>query len=176
MSDLASPIYGDGISAIPLIEAHGDALRAACAEDRDIWQLYFSDFGPGGFDASFDGLLARTTPTFALFDGDRLVGMSSYLNIDEEPQTLEIGTTYLRPDVRGTGLNRRIKDLMIRRALECGYPRILFRVDVRNQRSQAAVRKLGALPYRIDVRDRTTWTGHVRDTALFLLDARTWRL
>ena len=161
--------------AEPLTEAHRATLKAACAEDADIWQLYMADFGPEGFDASFDGLLARPTPVFALFQGDRLVGMSTYLNIDEEPGMLEIGTTYLRPDVRGTGLNRRIKDMMIRHALDCGYSTICFRVDARNQRSQAAVLKLGAAQVRIDAKDRTTWTGHVRDTIVFHLDARTWQ-
>ena len=75
---------GDGCRAEPFAEHHRDALRAACAEDRDIWAIYANDFGPDGFDASIDAL--RRQPrnrTFVLFDGDELAGMSSFLGLDE---------------------------------------------------------------------------------------------
>ena len=39
--------------------------------------------------------------------------MSSYLGIDEGRQVLEIGGTYYRPKFRGTGFNRRVKDMML---------------------------------------------------------------
>ena len=70
-----------------------------------------------------------------LFDGDEFAGMSSFLGIDESRQMLEIGSTYYRPHLRGTGFNRRVKDMMLRRAFDCGYRRIEFRVDARNTRS-----------------------------------------
>jgi len=44
-----------------------------------------------------------------LFDGDGLAGMASFIGLDEGRQTVEIGGTYYRPPLRGTGLNRRIK-------------------------------------------------------------------
>ena len=80
-----------------------------------------------------------------LFDGDELAGMSSFLGIDEGRQVLEIGGTYYRPHFRGTGFNRRVKDMMLRRAFDCGFRRVEFRVDGRNARSQAAMKKLGAV-------------------------------
>jgi RimJ/RimL family protein N-acetyltransferase len=42
---------------------------------------------------------------------------------------LEIGGTYYRPHLRGTGFNRRVKDMMLRRAFDCGIRRVEFRVD-----------------------------------------------
>ena len=81
-------------------EHHRDALRDACAEDRDIWQLYANNFGPEGFDASIDLYRSsRRNRTFVLFDGDELAGMSSYLGIDEGRGVLEIGGTYYRPEI-----------------------------------------------------------------------------
>ncbi len=80
---------------------------------------------------------------------------------------LEIGNTYYRPAFRGTGFNRRIKDMMLTRAFHAGYRRVEFRVDARNQRSQAAMAKLGAVREGVMRADRITWTGHVRDTVLF---------
>ena len=100
--------------------------------------------------------------------------MSSYLTIDESRQCLEIGGTYYRPNLRGSGFNRRIKDMMLQRAFDSGIRRIEFRVDVRNARSQAAMKKLGAVREGVLRADRITWNGHVRDTALFSILKDEW--
>ena len=112
---------------------------------------------------------------FAILLGGRLVGMSCYLGIEEARGVLEIGNTYYIPAMRGTGLNRRVKDLMIGRAFDCGFRRIEFRVDSRNARSQAAMAKLGAVREGVIRAERITWTGHVRDTVLFSILADEWR-
>ena len=175
MNDLAEPMIGDRCRAELFAEHHRDALRAACAEDGDIWQLYANNFGPDGFDASID--LYRSSSrnrTFVLFEGEELVGMSSYLGIDTYRGVLEIGGTYYRPKFRGTGFNRRVKDMMLRRAFDCGFRRVEFRVDERNKRSQAAMAKHGAVREGVMRADRITWTGHVRDTVLFAILREEW--
>jgi RimJ/RimL family protein N-acetyltransferase len=175
MIELDGAMVGDGCRAEPFAEPHRDALRAACAEDRDIWAIYANDFGPTGFDASIDLYLANPrNRTFLLYDGDELAGMSSFLGLDEGRQVVEIGGTYYRPHLRGTGLNRRIKDMMLTRAFERGIRRVEFRVDARNARSQAAMAKLGATREGVLRADRITWTGHVRDTVLFSILADEW--
>jgi RimJ/RimL family protein N-acetyltransferase len=166
---------GDNCRAELFAEEHREPLKAACAEDREIWQIYANNFGPDGFDASID--LYRSSKrnlTFVLFDGDELAGMSSYLGIDEARQVLEIGGTYYRPRLRGTGFNRRVKDMMLERAFGCGIRRVEFRVDLRNARSQAAMKKLGAVREGVLRADRITWTGHVRDTVLFSILKEEW--
>src|SRR5437764_999325 len=107
---------------------------------------------------------SKRNRTFVLFDGNELAGMSSYLGIDPYRGSLEIGGTYYRPKFRGTGFNRRVKDMMLRRAFDCGIRRVEFRVDRRNARSQAAMKKVGAVREGVLRADRSTWTGHVRDT------------
>ena len=175
MNDLAAPMAGDRVRAEPLSATHLPALKAACAEDNDIWQIYSLDFGPEGFDRSIAQVGSLGWITFVLLDGDNLVGMSSYLNIVPDRQTLEIGGTYYRPRFRGSSINRRIKDMMIRRAIDCGFRRIEFRVDARNARSQAAMGKLGAVREGVMRADRVTWTGHVRDTVLFSILRDEWQ-
>jgi len=172
---LGEPMAGDGCRAEPFDEWHRDALKAACAEDREVWQIYSNDFGPGGFDHSIDRYLSNdNNRTFVLFDGEVLAGMSSYLGIDEGRQVLEIGGTYYRPNIRGTGFNRRVKRMMLERAFDCGIRRVEFRVDNRNVRSQAAMKKLGAVREGVLRADRITWTGHVRDTVLFAILKDEW--
>ena len=106
--------------------------------------------------------------------GGRLVGMSSYIGIDLGRMALEIGSTFYVPAVRGTGFNERVKALMIGRALTSGFRRIEFRVDARNQRSQAAMAKIGGVREGVLRADRITWTGHVRDTVLFAILKDEW--
>jgi RimJ/RimL family protein N-acetyltransferase len=172
---LAEPMTGDGCRAELYSGERHDALKAACADDREIWQIYANNFGPDGFDQSI--AFYTSSPrnrTFVLFDGGELAGMSSFLGIDEGRQVLEIGGTYYRPHLRGTGLNRRIKDIMIGRAFDCGIRRVEFRVDLRNGRSQAAMKKLGAVREGVLRADRITWTGHIRDTVLFAILKDEW--
>ena len=160
----------------PLAERHRDDLRAACAEDPGIWTIYATPYGPEHFDRSFDLLLSRPTwACFAIVRAGRLIGMSCCIGIDQGRGVLEIGNTYYVPAERGTGLNRRVKDLMIGRAVDCGFRRIEFRVDSRNARSQAAMAKIGGVREGVIRAERITWTGHVRDTVLFSILADEWR-
>lgn len=158
-----------------LAEAHRDALRTACAADPDIWAIYSSSFGPGHFDNSFDALIGGGRMPYAIIDGDTLVGMTAWLRPDWSAQTIEIGNSFIHPDARGTGFNRRVKQLMIDHAFAVGIRRIEFRIDERNKRSQAAVAKLGATKEATLRAERITWTGHVRDTALWSLLAGEWQ-
>ena len=98
---LSQPMTGDGCRAELFGEEHRDALRAACAEDLDIWSIYSINFGPPDFDRTIDAFSGRPDiRTFVLFDGDELAGMSSFITIDPVRGSLEIGATYYRPHVR----------------------------------------------------------------------------
>ncbi|MDR6834260.1 MULTISPECIES: GNAT family protein [unclassified Sphingopyxis] len=163
------------LKLVKLVEAHRAALRDVCAADADIWAIYSSSFGPDHFDQSFDELIGRTgRMPYAVFDGDTLVGMTAWLRPDVSAQTVEIGNSYIHPDARGTGFNRRLKNLMLDHAFAVGIRRIEFRIDERNARSQAAVAKLGAVKEGVLRAERVTWTGYVRSTGLFGLLADEW--
>ena len=133
----------------------------------------------------FVGELVRYTvrigDTLLIADEPHFIGRAPYqpdttihLGIDPDRQVLEIGGTYFGPKFRGTGFNRRVKDMMLKRAFDCGIRRVEFRVDTRNERSQAAMKKLGAVREGVLRADRITWTGHVRDTVLFAILKDEW--
>ncbi len=159
----------------PLEEQHREALRQACAEDPEIWSIYPMSFLGEQFDASFDACFGNfAILAFALFDGERLVGMSSYF-VDSANMVLEIGRTYISPRMRGTGFNNRVKRLMLDRAFDDGFRRAQFQIDTRNGRSMTAVEKLGAVREGTLRKNRVTWTGFVRDTAVYSILAEEWR-
>jgi RimJ/RimL family protein N-acetyltransferase len=172
---LSAPLRDGEVRLESLGEGHREGLRQACAEDPGIWSIYPISFVGDAFDPNFDACLAgRNAAAFAVFHGDRLVGMTSYLGIDEANRSLEIGRTYIAPTVRGTDFNRRMKRLMLDRAFAEGFARVELRVDTRNTRSIAAVEKLGAVHEGTLRRNRVTWTGFVRDTAIYAILADEW--
>ena len=173
--NLGDPMANGEVWLEPMSEAHRAPLKAACAEDSEVWAIYATSWDPEHFDETFDLIVSlKRWRRFVIFSGERLVGMSCFIGIDEPRGALEIGNTYYVPDMRGTSLNRIVKDLMIGRAIACGFRRIEFKVDTRNQRSQAAMAKLGAVREGVIRADRVTWTGHVRDTVLFSILASEW--
>ncbi len=164
-----SAVLQDGpLRLEPLEECHRDALRAACAEDEAIWDMYAVSYGTGHFDDSFTALTTSPDrlPLAVLVSGN-LAGMTAWIGTNASWRTSEIGNTYLRPCHRGGQVNGPLKRMMLAHGFACGLKRIAFSVDVRNQRSQAACRKIGATLDGVLRNDRITWTGHERDSAIF---------
>ena len=173
---LFRPLAEDDLRLEPMAEAHREPLRAACAADPAIWEIYPVSYQGPHFDAEFAGLLAGDPAkrVYAVVLAGEVVGMTGWLAHNAPGWSIEIGNTYLAPRVRGTGLNGRMKRLMIDHAFACGLARVCLKVDARNQRSQAAIRKLGAVHEGMHRHDRVTWTGHVRDTVYFSILREEW--
>ncbi len=172
---LLEPMADGPIHLEQLDEPHREGLRAACAADSEIWEIYPECLIGDAFDPGFDRILASPVrQPFALFAGGVLIGMSGWLNIAPERQGIEIGGTYMAPATRGTGVNARIKRLLMDRAISCGFRRIEFRIDERNTRSQAAVAKLGAVKEGVLRAERITWNGHLRNTTVWSILADEW--
>lgn len=169
MTELYTPLADGDLRLDPLAEHHREALRRAAAADSEIWQMYPYSMAGAHFDPAFDTMLAGPRQGYAVLDPTGLVGCTSWYDHDPANRSVAIGGTYLHPAVRGTGFNLRLKRLMIAHARACGIHRIVFDIDVRNTRSQAAVRKLGARLDGILRANKITWTGHVRDTCVFSL-------
>ena len=152
----------------PLEERHRDGLRAACAEDAEIWQMYGLSYDPEHFDESFSKLLSNPErlPFAILVDGE-LAGMTAWIGTHVEWRTSEIGNTYLRPRHRGGQVNGPLKRLMLAHGFACGLKRMFFSVDTRNQRSMAACAKNGATFEGILRNHMITWTGYERDSAIY---------
>lgn len=131
----------------PLASAHGTEIAAA-AHDGDPGRLWFT-MAPSPSTAA-DWVAARLAdPTGLTFvvrslDG-RLVGSSSYLQIDGPNRRLEIGATWYVDSVRRTGVNTEAKLLLLRHAFEAlGCVAVEFRTHFFNSTSRAAIERLGA--------------------------------
>lgn len=160
----------------PLAEAHREALRAACATDTEIWEIYPFSYVGEHFDPQFDSLLnsGAVRRVYAVLLDNKVVGMTAWIERGQPGWSIEIGNSFIMPALRGTGLNGRLKRLMLDHAFACGIERVVFMVDVINTRSRTAVRKLGAQEEGIQRRERRTWTGRVRDTVIHSILRDEW--
>ena len=178
MSDdgLYVPLHDGDLSLALLTAAHREGLRAACQQDDAIWDLYPTTYQGAAFDPQFDSLLAGGTKrrVYAIVQGAIVVGMTAWIEAGPPGWLIEIGNTFITPALRGSGFNRRVKNLLLDHAFACGFERVGFKVDLRNTRSQAAVLKLGATREGVLRHERQTWTGHVRDTVSFSLLRDEW--
>ena len=167
---------GGHIRLEPLGPGHKEGLRACCDPADPVWEIYPVNYSGEGFDLAFDLLPGHAQRNFFAILQDGVVrGITSFMNIVPEKQSLEIGGTFMAPAARGTGLNSRVKPMLLDRAFACGIRRVQFLIDERNARSRAAVAKLGAVKEGVLRAERVTWTGHVRDTGVFSILAEEWR-
>lgn len=163
----------------PLAQEHKEDLRAACTADPALWRdLYIISMLDDHFDRHWDRMLVEATagktfPHAVMVEGV-CRGMSNYLDVDQHHNTVEIGSTYYDPRMRGREVNPSAKRLLLAHAFESGAQRVQFRVDAINARSRAAVTKLGATLEGILRHDKVTWTGRVRSTAHFSILAEEW--
>ena len=164
----------------PMAEAHREPLRAAVDCDPDTWAIMTANPMGEGFDGYWDaiqdGIATGQRLAYAIrrLADDRVVGTTSFMGLRLAQRGLEIGATFIHPDVRATAVNPQSKLLMMAHAFASGAVRVEYLVDVRNQRSQAAVEKLGAVREGRLRRHKITWTGHVRDTAVFSITDEDW--
>jgi len=157
-----------------------EVVRAAIDCDPEAWAIMPINPTGAGFEEYWSAACRarrdeRMAYAIRLRSEGRIVGMSSYYTSLASQGGIEIGTSFLQPGVRGGAVNLETKLLMLGHAFNAGAVRVQFRVDTRNQRSQAAVTKLGAVREGVLRRDRLTWTGYIRDTIYFSILADEWR-
>lgn len=88
----------------------------------------------------------QTWYSFVIFDKQekKYAGSTSFLNISNHDQRLEIGATWYGKAFQRTGLNRNCKFLLLSYVFETlAFERIEFRTDSRNRESQSAIQKIG---------------------------------
>lgn len=76
----------------------------------------------------------------------RVAGATRYLNIAPQDRGLEIGGTWYGPEFQRTPVNTECKYLLLRHAFETlDCIRVQLKTDLRNERSQRAIERLGAV-------------------------------
>jgi nitroimidazol reductase NimA-like FMN-containing flavoprotein (pyridoxamine 5'-phosphate oxidase superfamily)/RimJ/RimL family protein N-acetyltransferase len=104
-----------------------------------------------------------------------VIGMTCYHDVDDERRTLGIGHTILGRGSWRTGVNTEAKLLLLERAFDVlKAERVFWYTDVRNERSQRAIARLGAGRDGVIRRHRPRLDGSWRDSVLFAMTPDEW--
>ncbi|MCW2558585.1 MAG: N-acetyltransferase [Mycobacterium sp.] len=176
MTGFVEPVVLTGAQWVklePLRAADVPEIAVASA-DGDVGGLWFTS-APSHRTARewVDRRLAVQHPDTGLtfvartLDG-RLVGSSSYMNVDPPNRRLEIGFTWFSGSVRRTGVNTEAKLLMLGHAFdELGCIAVEFRTHFFNSTSRAAIERLGAKLDGVLRSHQLSPDGSRRDTVVY---------
>jgi len=105
----------------------------------------------------------------------QVVGSTRYANIERADRRLEIGWTWIARAAQRTPVNTEAKYLLLRHAFEVlGCNRVEFKTDVLNERSRAALLRIGAKQEGVLRSHMITASGRVRDSVYFSIIAAEW--
>ncbi len=177
---MLSPVTltGDLVTLEPLHPDHHDELVAAASDGR-LWELWYTSVpSPETMRSTIAAKLAEaTTLPFTVRSNatGRAVGMTTYLNIEDDVPRLEIGSTWTAASAQRTGVNAESKLLLLTHAFEVlGCLAVEFRTHWHNQQSRAAIARLGAKQDGVLRNHRRLPDGSLRDTVVFSILDSEW--
>ena len=100
-----------GVAAVlePLEERHRAGLQSAAERDPDIWTIYPYSLRGEHFAPYWERIARESgegrTAAYAVISGGEVAGVSCFLHIDCSGATVEVGGTYLAPEIRGGPVN-----------------------------------------------------------------------
>lgn len=184
MTNWATPVtlIGKHVRLEPLSEAHVSGL-AEIGAGQPFW-----DFMVYGKIENAEDMLSwirdlrtraekGTDLPFAVIQvaSGRLAGATRYLNIMPKDRGLEIGGTWYGLEFQRTVVNTEAKYLLLTHAFETlGCIRVQLKTDLRNERSQKAIERLGAVKEGVLRNHMILPDGRVRDSVFYSILDREW--
>ncbi len=105
----------------------------------------------------------------------RAIGSTRYGNIDRTHHRVEIGWTWVAREWRRTAVNTEAKYLLLRQAFETlGCIRVELKTDSLNEKSRAAILRIGAREEGIFRNHMITASGRIRHTVYFSIVDSEW--
>lgn len=179
--DLLSTLQGPRIRLRPLQADDGPALVKAAA-DGELWQLPFTVVPSAAtvhtyLAEALAGREAGTVMPFAteLVATGEVIGTTRFWKIHRRHRKLEIGATWLAARWQRSFANTEAKYLMLRHAFEVMQcVRVQLTTDEINQRSRAAILRLGAVQEGIVRHERIMPDGRKRNSVRFSIIDDEW--
>jgi len=173
-------LAGRHVRLEPLDASHHDGLVDA-VRDGELWKLWYTAVPtPEGMAAEIQRRLglqaAGSMLPFTVVDASgRPAGMTTYMNIDNTHQRVEIGSTWYANRVQRSPLNTEAKRLLLAHAFEqLQCIAVEFRTHRFNQQSRRAIERLGAQLDGILRNHQRAGNGTLRDTVVYSITADEW--
>ncbi len=155
----------------PLHPGHAPELFAACRGADAMWD--YMPYGPFSTESEHASWIRQNAPGddplfFALRDlvADRVAGVASYLRIQPEAGSIELGHIALSPSLQKSRAATEAWFVMMDWAFSAGYRRFEWKCNAANLASRRAAERLG-LSYEGIFRQAAVIKGRNRDTAWF---------
>jgi RimJ/RimL family protein N-acetyltransferase len=174
-------LEGERVRLEPLDNAHFNDLLEISSQ-QEVWQ-YLSIVGSDREQLLSDlksAILKRLTGEqypFAIIDKltGKAIGSTRLYNMYPEHRKLEIGWTFYNQNYWGTGYNNECKLLLLTYCFEAlKTVRVQLQTHEHNNRSRAAIQKIGAKFEGILRNERIRPNGEVRSTAVFSIIDSEW--
>lgn len=172
---------GNQVSLLPLEMSHLDELYEA-GNFPEIWR--YSSRQISDIDSMKllieEALASKDNGSeypFVIYDKElrSIVGSTRFLNISLQHRNIEIGWTWLTPKVWRTRVNTETKYLLLKYAFEqLNIVRVQFKADVRNERSNKTIERLGAFQEGRLRKDRILGDGYIRDAYIYSMVNDEW--
>ncbi len=178
---LAQPIALENahVRLEPLAAEHEADLAAAAIGLEHAW--YTSVPRPDDMAADIDQRLrwrdeGHMNPwAVRRLDTGRVVGTTTFCNIDQPHRHVEIGHTWIGPEAQRTAVNTASKLLLLTHAFEsCDAIAVELRTHWHNRQSRAAIARLGAKQDGVLRNHRLGPDGSLRDTVVFSILPHEW--
>ena len=135
----------------PVNKTDIDNLLPVATKDKDLLQfsptqIYTRELLKTYIDKAVENKISKNQYTFIVFDKakNQFAGSTSFLNISNQDDRLEIGATWYGKEFQRTGLNRNCKYLLLQYAFDdLKAERVEFKTDERNLASRKAIEKIG---------------------------------
>jgi RimJ/RimL family protein N-acetyltransferase len=173
-------LEGTRVALLPMQESHITGLTEAAA-DPNIWAYMTPLLRSAAVEQfvyqALDEQKAGLGIPYSVYDkqSDTFVGSTRLFDISASHRNLEIGHTWYNPLVWRTRVNTECKYLLLNHCFESlDLLRVQLKTDLRNERSQAAIARLGAQREGILRQHRVLHDGYIRDTVMFSIINTEW--
>jgi len=174
-------LEGRQVRLEPLREDHLAGL-ATVGLDEELWRWIPSPVRTAEEMAAYIGIALReqnqgVSLPFALVERGtgRLIGSTHYGNIDRTNHRVEIGWTWVGREWQRTAINTEAKYLLLKHAFETlGCIRVELKTDSLNERSRAAILRIGAREEGTFRNHMITASGRIRHTVYYSIVDSEW--
>lgn len=174
-------LAGQHVRLEPLVRDHQDALLEA-ASDGQLWTLPYTIVPSRETIADYIEKTLQLQELgfeqpFTIVDvaRNKIVGSTRYTIIDEANRKVEIGYTWLARSAQRTAINTEAKYLLLKHAFETLHCiRVELITDVLNERSRAAVLRIGAKQEGVLRNHMIMPNGRYRDSVCFSIIESEW--
>jgi RimJ/RimL family protein N-acetyltransferase len=174
-------LTGAHVRLEPLANAHLAGLTEV-GLDQELWRwiptpVRTQEAMAAYIDTALDEQARGISLPFAIMEQatGRAIGSTRYGNIDRTHYRVEIGWTWVARAWQRTAINTEAKYLLLRHAFETlGCQRVELKTDSLNEKSRAAILRVGAQQEGVFRNHMITSTGRVRHTVYFSIIDAEW--